>query len=92
MGQTVETVFGADQGLFRRAIVAKEAPTPQQDPDWSAEDARGDATCVSYTVQFEGDRPARTLFVCDLPDGRRALAASLDLAEARLVYCCLLSF
>ena len=43
-----------------------------------AEDARGDATCVSYTVQFEGDRPARTLFVCDLPDGRRALAASTD--------------
>jgi acetyl-CoA C-acetyltransferase len=41
-----------------------------------AEDARGPASCVSYTVQFEGDRPARTLFVCDLPDGRRALAAS----------------
>lgn len=47
-----------------------------------AEDARGDATCVSYTVQFEGDRPARTLFVCDLPDGRRALAASADPALA----------
>jgi acetyl-CoA C-acetyltransferase len=43
-----------------------------------AEDARGDATCVSYTVQFDGDRPARTLFVCDLPDGRRALAARTD--------------
>jgi acetyl-CoA C-acetyltransferase len=47
-----------------------------------AEDARGDATCVSYTVQFAGDRPARTLFVCDLPDGRRALAASADPALA----------
>lgn len=47
-----------------------------------AEDARGDATCVSYTVQFEGERPARTLFVCDLPDGRRALAASTDAALA----------
>jgi acetyl-CoA C-acetyltransferase len=45
-----------------------------------AEDARGDATCVSYTVQFEGERPARTLFVCDLPDGRRTLAASADAA------------
>jgi acetyl-CoA C-acetyltransferase len=43
-----------------------------------AHDASGDATCVSYTVQFEGVRPARTLFVCDLPDGRRALAASGD--------------
>ncbi len=47
-----------------------------------AEDARGDATCVSYTVQFEGERPARTLFVCDLPDGRRALAASAEPALA----------
>jgi acetyl-CoA C-acetyltransferase len=47
-----------------------------------AEDARGDTTCVSYTVQYEGDRPARTLFVCDLPDGRRALAASADPALA----------
>ena len=52
-----------------------------------AEDARGEASCVSYTVQFAGDRPARTLFVCDLPDGRRALAASADpaLAEAALI-------
>ncbi|HEX2453586.1 MAG TPA: zinc-dependent metalloprotease [Vicinamibacterales bacterium] len=25
---------------FRNAIVAKEAPTPEQDPDWSPEDAR----------------------------------------------------
>lgn len=47
-----------------------------------AEDVRGDATCVSYTVQFEADRPARTLFVCDAPDGRRALAASPDAALA----------
>jgi acetyl-CoA C-acetyltransferase len=46
------------------------------------ESARGAASCVSYTVQFEGDRPARTLFVCDLPDGRRALAASADSALA----------
>jgi acetyl-CoA C-acetyltransferase len=33
-------------------------------------------------VQFPGDRPARTLLVCDLPDGRRALAASEDAALA----------
>ncbi len=25
---------------FKHAIIAKEAPTPEQDPDWSAEDAR----------------------------------------------------
>jgi acetyl-CoA C-acetyltransferase len=47
-----------------------------------AEDAHGDATCVSYTVQFSGEHPARTLFVCDLPDGRRALAASVDASLA----------
>jgi acetyl-CoA C-acetyltransferase len=47
-----------------------------------AEDARGAAMCVSYTVQFAGERPARTLLVCDLPDGRRALAASEDAALA----------
>jgi acetyl-CoA C-acetyltransferase len=47
-----------------------------------AENACGAAKCVSYTVQFQGDRPARTLFVCDLPDGRRALAASADPALA----------
>jgi acetyl-CoA C-acetyltransferase len=47
-----------------------------------AEDAAGDATCVSYTVQFDGERATRTLFVCDLPDGRRALAASADPALA----------
>jgi hypothetical protein len=29
-----------EQAGFRRAIVAKDAPTPQQDPDWSPEDAR----------------------------------------------------
>jgi len=48
-----------------------------------AEKAGGDATCVSYTVQFEGERPSRTLFVCDLPDGRRGLAASSDAALAQ---------
>ncbi len=29
-----------EQAGFRRAIIAKEAPTPQQDSDWSPEDAR----------------------------------------------------
>ena len=47
-----------------------------------AEDAQGEARCVSYTVQFEGEAPKRTLLVCDLPDRRRALAASEDPAIA----------
>jgi hypothetical protein len=29
-----------EQAGFKKAIIAKEAPTPQQDPDWSPEDAR----------------------------------------------------
>jgi hypothetical protein len=41
--------------------------------------------CVAgYTVLFEGERPARAAFVCDLPDGRRTLAASDDPALAEL--------
>jgi acetyl-CoA C-acetyltransferase len=48
------------------------------------EAAGGPARCASYTVLFEGERPARTAFVCDLPDGRRTLAASGDPALAEL--------
>jgi hypothetical protein len=29
-----------EEAGFRNAIIAKEAPTPEQDPDWSPEDAR----------------------------------------------------
>jgi acetyl-CoA C-acetyltransferase len=66
--------FGFDDVTDAVASETREIPL--------AEEARGEATCVSYTVQFEGERPARTLFVCDLPDGRRALAASADPALA----------
>jgi acetyl-CoA C-acetyltransferase len=44
----------------------------------------GTARVAGYTVLFEGDRAARTAFVCDLPDGRRTLAASDDPALAEL--------
>ena len=44
----------------------------------------GPAHAAGYTVLFEADRPARTAFVCDLPDGRRTLAASDDPALAEL--------
>jgi acetyl-CoA C-acetyltransferase len=49
-----------------------------------AESAGGPARVAGYTVLFEGERPARALFVCDLPDGRRTLAASDDPALAQL--------
>jgi acetyl-CoA C-acetyltransferase len=48
------------------------------------ESAEGPARCAGYTVLFEGERPSRTAFVCDLPDGRRTLAASEDPALAEL--------
>ncbi|HEU4430148.1 MAG TPA: acetyl-CoA acetyltransferase [Myxococcota bacterium] len=69
-----ERAFGFDDVSESVARETTEIPL--------AEDARGDASCVSYTVQFEGELPSRTLFVCDLPDGRRALAASSDSALA----------
>jgi acetyl-CoA C-acetyltransferase len=43
-----------------------------------AADASGPATIVSYTVLYHGDAAQRALLLCDLPDGRRALAASTD--------------
>ena len=43
---------------------------------------QAEACVASCTVLFENGRPARTLFVCDLDDGRRSLAASPDPALA----------
>jgi len=45
-------------------------------------DYHGPATVASYTVIYEGDVPARAVMICDLPDGRRTLAASTDAALA----------
>jgi acetyl-CoA C-acetyltransferase len=44
----------------------------------------GRARVAGYTVLFEGERAARSVFVCDLDDGRRTLAASEDAALAEL--------
>jgi hypothetical protein len=44
----------------------------------------GPARVASYTVLFEGERAARTAFICDLDDGRRTLATSDDPALAQL--------
>jgi acetyl-CoA C-acetyltransferase len=41
-------------------------------------DHNGPATVASYTVLYNGDSPARAVAVCDLPDGRRTLAAAED--------------
>ena len=44
----------------------------------------GPARAAGYSVLFEGERAVRTAFVCDLDDGRRALAISDDPALAEL--------
>ena len=49
-----------------------------------AEGFSGTARIASYTVLYEGDRPAQTLLLCDTADGARAVAVATDpaLAEA----------
>jgi acetyl-CoA C-acetyltransferase len=44
----------------------------------------GPATVASYTVLYDGAAAARAVLICDLPDGRRTLAATddKDLASA----------
>jgi acetyl-CoA C-acetyltransferase len=42
----------------------------------------GPATVASYTVLYAGEMPARGVMICDLPDGRRTLAATEDAALA----------
>lgn len=43
-------------------------------------DYDGPATVASYTVLYEGDAPSRGVAICDLPDGRRTVAATKDAA------------
>jgi acetyl-CoA C-acetyltransferase len=40
--------------------------------------ARGPARVASYTVLYDDERPARAILLCDLEDGRRALAIAED--------------
>jgi acetyl-CoA C-acetyltransferase len=41
-------------------------------------DAAGPASIAGYTVLYLGDAAVKAIAVCDLPDGRRAVAASED--------------
>ncbi len=74
----------------------ERAPGPFRFEDATAETAReaepvpfapattGPAVVASYTVLFDGEAPSRTVLLCDLEDGRRALATSPDPALAEL--------
>ena len=55
-----------------------------QPPRTVVERLEGSACVAGYTVAFEGERAARTAFVCDLDDGSRTVAASDDPALAEL--------
>jgi acetyl-CoA C-acetyltransferase len=68
---------------FRFFDVSEDAAR-EQAPLPLVEAAEGPARAAGYTVLFEGERAARVAFVCDLPDGRRTLAASDDPALAAL--------
>ena len=68
---------------FRFFDVSAET-APDQAPLALVESAEGPARVAGYTVLFEGERPVRAAFVCELPDGRRTLAASDDPAVAAL--------
>ncbi|MEN8161338.1 MAG: acetyl-CoA acetyltransferase, partial [Myxococcota bacterium] len=59
-----------------------EEAAREQAPIALAETFEGPARVAGYTVLFEGERPTRAIFVCDLDDGRRAVAASDDPALA----------
>jgi acetyl-CoA C-acetyltransferase len=56
----------------------------EQPPRALVDAAEGPARAAGYTVLFDGERAARTALVCELPDGRRTLAASDDPALAEL--------
>ena len=73
----------APQAGFRFFDVTEETAR-EQAPVALVEAADGAGCVAGYTVLFEGERPARAAFVCDLPDGRRTLAASDDPALAEL--------
>jgi acetyl-CoA C-acetyltransferase len=68
---------------FRFFDVTEETARDQQ-PLPLVEGFEGSARIAGYTVLFEGERAARSVFVCDLDDGRRTLAASDDPALAQL--------
>jgi acetyl-CoA C-acetyltransferase len=64
---------------FRFADVTEEVAAATQ-PREVVGDYTGPAVIAGYTVLYLEDRPAKGIAVCDLPDGRRAVASSADRA------------
>jgi len=74
---------GAPERAFA-FLDATEETAREQPPLPLLERFDGTARVASHTVLFEGERAARSVFICDLDDGRRTLAASDDPALAAL--------
>lgn len=73
---------GSTPPLVADLAAEARAATPQVEV---VDAHRGPATVSTYTVTYDGiGRPARTVVIADLPDGRRCVTASEDptLAEA----------
>ena len=64
--------------LPTRDEVARKTPTREIVPD-----AEGTATVAGYTVVHLEGVPTKGVAVCDLPDGRRTVAATENAALAR---------
>ncbi len=60
------------------AEVAAAMPTVEVIPNYD-----GPAVVASYTVLYDGNTASRGVAVCDLPDGRRTLAATQDAMLAK---------
>jgi acetyl-CoA C-acetyltransferase len=64
------------------ADVSREVAAAMQTVEVIA-DYEGPAVIASYTVLYDGDEPARAVVICDLPDGRRTVAATEDRGFAK---------
>jgi acetyl-CoA C-acetyltransferase len=72
------TLFSTEPNAgFAFDDVTREAAARSQQVE-VVETAEGPATVASYTVLYEGEKPARAVLVCDLASGRRAIAVAED--------------
>ena len=81
-GVSLWSARAPERGFAFLDVTAETAA--EQPPCELVDTADGPAHAAGYTVLFEGERAARTALVCELPGGRRTLAASEDPALAEL--------
>jgi len=73
------TVFSTEQDRgFVFDDVTGEAAAAASPEVEVLDSAQGPARVASYTVLYDAERPARAILLCDLEDGRRAVAIAED--------------